>query len=206
MDFISFFFFCFLICCSIYEIIFLVYYGFIFFENSFCVVLQIIEFQKKGLPYAHTQLFLHPIHKNLTPECINQITCIKIPDETADLDGFKVVKEYMMYGPYGSANKEAQCMVKDKCMNHNPKKFYNTMNVDQDGFAIYHKCSMSSQIELKGIRLDNRSAISYNRDLIAKFQTHINVEICKSITFHQILIQICQQRTGQNNRTYCKQI
>lgn len=32
-------------------------------------------------------------------------------------------------------------------------------------------------VEVKGVLLDNRHIVLYNRDLIVKFQSHINVEI-----------------------------
>lgn len=32
-------------------------------------------------------------------------------------------------------------------------------------------------MERKGVKLDNRYVVPYNRDLIVKFQVHINIEI-----------------------------
>lgn len=68
--------------------------------------------------------------------------CTKILDETIDPNGFKAVKKYMMHGPYGIANKDTQCMVKDKCIKHYPNFFYEATTIEQDGFAIYHRHSM----------------------------------------------------------------
>lgn len=57
------------------------------------------------------------------------------------------------------------------------KKFYDGSTVDHDGFAIYRRRDIGSFIDIKGVCLDNRSIGLYNKNLIMKFQVHINVEI-----------------------------
>lgn len=80
--------------------------------------------------------------------------------------------------------KDAPCMVKDKCTKHYLKKFY-----DQDGFTAYRKRSTRSYIEIKSIWMNNQSTLPYNRDLIIKFQAHINVEVCNWSHFIKYLFK-----------------
>ncbi|XP_060974063.1 uncharacterized protein LOC133039236 [Cannabis sativa] len=63
-------------------------------------------------------------------------------------------------------------------------------NIDPDGynainkFMIHGPCgklnphSPCTHVEKKGVFLDNRYVVPYNRNLIVKFDAHINVEIC----------------------------
>nr|GEW05858.1 DNA helicase [Tanacetum cinerariifolium] len=67
-------------------------------------VLDIIEFQKIGLPHYHTLLWVSSRSK-ITDACqIDDYISAEIPNPAYDPTGYKVVTELMMHGPCGVAN------------------------------------------------------------------------------------------------------
>ncbi|KAH9691884.1 ATP-dependent DNA helicase [Citrus sinensis] len=140
--------------------------------------LYTIEFQKRGLPHAHILLFLHPTMKNSSADHIDKIISAEIPDLNVDPDGYNAVNKFMIHGPCGKHNSHSPCMMQDKCTKHFPKKFNDQTTVDTNGFPVYKRRNTGIHVEKKGVFLDNRYVVPYHRNLIVKFDAHINVEIC----------------------------
>ena len=86
-----------------------------------------------------------------------------------------------MHGPCGTLNPSAPCMENGICKKHYPKSFQATTQENNDGYIIYRRPDNGSSVEIKGIYLDNRWVVPHNIELITKYNTHINVEICNSI-------------------------
>ena len=102
----------------------------------------------------------------------------EIPDMEVDPDGYKTLKNYMMHGPCGDLNPGCPCMKQGKCTKHFPKKFNNQTTFDVDGFPIYRRRNTGTKVNKNNVFLDNRYVVPYNRNLIVKFDAHINVELC----------------------------
>ncbi|KAH9722014.1 ATP-dependent DNA helicase [Citrus sinensis] len=88
------------------------------------------------------------------------------------------VNKFMIHGPCGKHNSHSPCMMQDKCTKHFPKKFNDQTTVDTNGFPVYKRRNIGIHVEKKGVFLDNRYVVPYHRNLIVKFDAHINVEIC----------------------------
>lgn len=140
--------------------------------------LYTIEFQKRGLPHAHILLFLDQTMKNPSASRIDEIVSAEIPDVNIDPDGYEAVKKHMIHGPCGQLNKSSPCMMKDKCARHFPKKFNDQTTIDSEGFPIYRRRNNGVHVKKKDVIIDNRFVVPYNRNLIVKYNAHINVEIC----------------------------
>ncbi|XP_075076823.1 uncharacterized protein LOC142163436 [Nicotiana tabacum] len=140
--------------------------------------LYTIEFQKRGLPHAHILLFLHPTLKSPSTDHIDRIIAAEIPDLDVDPDGYNAVKNFMMHGPCGELNPHCPCMRQGKCTKHFPKKFNDRTTFDSDGFPIYRIRNTSTQVKKNGANLDSRYVVPCNRDLLVKYDAHINVELC----------------------------
>ncbi|KAK9682709.1 hypothetical protein RND81_10G090900 [Saponaria officinalis] len=136
-----------------------------------------IEFQKRGLPHAHILLFLHPDHKFKTAADIDNIISAEIPDPD-DYEAYNAVKQFMIHGPCGNANRKATCMSDGKCSKHYPKRFYCESTLDEDGFPIYRRRDNGRKLIKNGVQFDNRNIVPHNVGLIIKYQAHINVEWC----------------------------
>ncbi|XP_062085728.1 uncharacterized protein LOC133791833 [Humulus lupulus] len=135
-----------------------------------------IEFQKRGLPHAHILLFLHSTLKNPSADHIDNIISAEIPNLNVDPNGYNVVNKFMIHGPCGKLNSNSPCMMQDRCTKHFPKKFNDQTTIDTDGFPVYKRRNTGIHVEKKGVLLDNRYVVHYNRNLIVKFDAHINVE------------------------------
>lgn len=109
---------------------------------------------------------------------MDNIISAEIPSEVDDPEGYEVVAQFMVHGPCGIANKNAPCMVGDKCSKHFPKIFYAETTMDEDGYPVYRRRDHGRIVRKGDKELDNRHVVPYNRNLVIKYKAHINVEWC----------------------------
>ncbi|XP_021991288.1 uncharacterized protein LOC110888052 [Helianthus annuus] len=141
-------------------------------------VVYTIEFQKRGLPHAHHLLWLEHSAASRTPAGIDDLISAEIPSKIDDPSGYKAVTDYMLHGPCGNDARSAPCTTDGKCMKHFPKPFYRETTIDEDGYPVYRRRD-TKIFFMKGItKLDNRFVVPYNRYLLLKYESHINVEWC----------------------------
>ncbi|KAM3342845.1 hypothetical protein P3S68_027811 [Capsicum galapagoense] len=69
-------------------------------------------------------------------------------------------------------------MKQGKYRKHFSKKFNSQTTFYADGFSIYRRKNTGSHVKKNIILLDNRYVVPYNRNLIVKFDAHINIELC----------------------------
>lgn len=74
--------------------------------------------------------------------------------------------------------KNCPCMKDGKCSKHYPKDFQDETFVDECGFTVYRRRNDGRYVMKNGVRLDNRSVVPYNINLLKTYQAHINVEWC----------------------------
>ncbi|XP_076960423.1 uncharacterized protein LOC143636811 [Bidens hawaiensis] len=110
-----------------------------------------LNFQKRGLPHAHICLFLHSDHKIHNPENIDKFVSVEIPDKNEDAEFYSL------------------------CSTKFPKKLQNETSIDSNGFPVYRRRDLGNVVVKSGVNLDNRH-VPYNKKLLKKYQTHINVE------------------------------
>ncbi|XP_076903118.1 uncharacterized protein LOC143558087 [Bidens hawaiensis] len=137
-----------------------------------------IEFQKRGLPHAHICLFIAPENKIHNPSHIDNFISSEIPDKVTEPDLYQLVSDHMLHGPCGEANPSCSCMIDRECSKNFPKRFQNETSIDSNGFPLYKRRDNGRYVVKKGINLDNRSVMPYNKILLRKYQAHINVEWC----------------------------
>ncbi|XP_020266260.1 uncharacterized protein LOC109841725 [Asparagus officinalis] len=162
----------------------------IFLPSSFTDAVYTIEFQKRGLPHAHIFLWLGPNSKYPDSDAINKIISAEIHDRETDPVGYAAVGQYMMHGPCGIFNTSPPCMRKGNCSKHFPKKYVNETVIDESGFAVYRRRNDNNRwVDKNGTKLDNAYVVPYNRNLIVKYQSHINVEWCNRVQAVQITMK-----------------
>jgi len=88
----------------------------------------------------------------------------------------------MIHGPCGIHKSNAPCMKDGKCSKKYPRNFQENTTENEDGYPIYRRRNNGRTVEVNKIQLDNRWVVPYNPYLTTKYDCHINVEICSSIT------------------------
>ncbi|CAN1274847.1 ATP-dependent DNA helicase PIF1 [Linum perenne] len=144
----------------------------------YCVVVEAIEFQKRGLPHAHMLLFLAPEDKIHGTSHIDSIISAEIPDPVTDPLCYKVVEKFMLHGPCGRVCLQGPSRTRGKCSKHFPKPFSAETTIDEDGYPRYRRREDDRWIMKNNVQLDNRFVVPYNRYLLLRFNAHINVEFC----------------------------
>ena len=141
-----------------------------------------IEFQKRGIPHAHILIILSDHDKPREPCEYDRIVCAKLPDPILQPRLHAIVKRCMMYGACGVANKSAPCLKDGKCSKRFLKAFSAVTTTSEDGYPLYRRRNDDRAVNVGGARLDNRWVVPYNPFLLLKFNAHINVEICSTVS------------------------
>ncbi|WOH08400.1 hypothetical protein DCAR_0727840 [Daucus carota subsp. sativus] len=154
-------------------------------------LMHVIEFQKRGLPHAHMLVWLHPNDKPKSPGQIDQLVTTEIPDKDTDPECYEAVRNYMIHGPCGKDFSYSSCMANGKCTRHFLKRYNSNTYFDDCGFPVYKRRNTGAKVKCKGHDLDNRFVVPYNRDLLLRFQCHINIEICNNSRSLKYLFKYC---------------
>ena len=142
--------------------------------------IYVIEFQKRGLPHCHILLILQHTSKPASPDDYDAYVSAEIPDVNISPGLHSIVVQHMIHGPCGLANPNSPCMLDNKCTKDFPKQFNEKTIQMSDGYPLYRRPDNGIYVEKNGASLDNRWVVPYNPYLCAKYQAHINVEICSS--------------------------
>lgn len=62
---------------------------------------------------------------------------------------------------------------------------------DESGFPIYKRKKTGVTVKLRNCELDNQYVVPYNRDLLVKYQCHMNVEVCCHARSLKYLFKYC---------------
>jgi Helitron helicase-like domain at N-terminus len=146
-----------------------------------------IEFQKRGLPHAHILIWLAPEDKPNTEAAVDKIVCAEIPDPAQFPHLHRVVTTSMLHGPCGAEDPNAVCMKDGRCTKRFPKPFQEATSLTEDGYPTYRRRQTNFTFTKRFGRpqrefvYTNQWVVPYNPYLSAKYNCHINVEICNNI-------------------------
>ena len=145
-------------------------------------IVHTIEFQKRGLPHMHLLVFLHPNHKIHDADQADTVVSAQIPDKNLHPKLYETVTKCMMHGPCGPEHPRAPCMVDGKCSKRFPREFCSETHFGDDGYPKYARPNNGRTYKnSRGHIFDNRNVVPYNPYLSAKYDCHINVEVCSSV-------------------------
>lgn len=144
--------------------------------------IYVVEFQKRGLPHAHMLFILDNESKPQVDE-YDMLVSAELPDHTINPLAYETVTKCLIHGPCGTINRNSSCMVDGKCSKGYPKQFIEVTSAAANGYPVYRRRNNGRTFTTsKNIVVDNRWIVPHNLYLTTKFNAHINVEICSSVT------------------------
>ena len=166
-------------------------------------LIEVVEFQKRGLPHAHILVTLNRDY-SITEEEIDKYCVAEIPEvnNESDYELWRQVTSKMIHGPCGEFNIKAPCCQNDnhRCEKRYPMKYQTRSYFDSTGTAIYKRRSKEQGGKTaiinqrngdnikQTLKIDNQWVVPYNPYLLRYFKCHINVEICSSIQVVKYLL------------------
>ncbi|XP_074293093.1 uncharacterized protein LOC141620007 [Silene latifolia] len=141
----------------------------------------VVEFQKRGLPHAHFLIILDSDSKIRTPVQYDEFVSAELPDAVENPHLFSAVVRHMIHGPCGEDNPTNSCMKNVHCKNHYPREFADTTTYGRNSYPMYWRWRTGFRVTVRGSQLNNRWVVPYNPFLLAKYDCHLNVEICSTI-------------------------
>ena len=151
-------------------------------------LVDVTEYQKRGLPHVHMLIFLEDEYKIRTGNDVDRIVCAEIPDRETEPLLYKLIKEKMVHGPCGIGyNLQSVCMKNGRCLQRYPKTFCKETILKDDSFPQYRRRQDGRKITFRKADgttkyvVDNRFIVPYNKYLTKKYCAHINVEICSTV-------------------------
>ena len=143
----------------------------------------VIEFQKRGLPHAHMLFIVRSEDQPRTTLDFNKIISAEIPDVNTHPLAYATVTKHMMHGPCGALNRNAVCMKDGVCSKKFPKKITPMTTTMESGFPVYRRRRDGKVVNTRsGFALDNTWVVPHNVYLCTKYDAHINVEICNTVS------------------------
>ncbi|CEP14371.1 hypothetical protein [Parasitella parasitica] len=146
-----------------------------------------IEFQKHGLTHCHMLFILAEEDKSRTAEQIDHIVSAEIPDPVDYPLAHQNVTTSMVHGPCGLLNPETICMKNGLCSKKHPFNYADRTLLSEESEndkLTYRRRVMPSRLVMRNsgrTTVDNRWIVPHNLYLTAKYNAHINVEICNEI-------------------------
>ncbi|KAL7152777.1 hypothetical protein ABFS83_04G121300 [Erythranthe nasuta] len=149
--------------------------------------------QKRGLLHCDWVIVLQDGHHITALEMYDQIISAELPNA---LNPFlrEYVVRHMMHGSCVESNLKNVCMREGQCKNHYPKDFSAETVNGPNGYAPYRRRDDVERVLVRKVLLDNRKVVPYCPYLLAKFDCHINVEICADIKLVKYLYKYIHKR------------
>jgi hypothetical protein len=132
-------------------------------------------------------LILHPNDKPRTADDIDSIVSAELPNENEFPLAYATVKRCMIHGPCRDQNgtiiATAPCIVDGKCTKKYPKPFVDETSFGDESYPVYRRLDDGREfVGSNGIAVSNRWVVPHNVYLCTKYDAHINVEICTTIS------------------------
>ncbi|XP_024977659.1 uncharacterized protein LOC112515220 [Cynara cardunculus var. scolymus] len=134
---------------------------------------------------------MRPDDKMTNPDHYDNIVCTEIPDPTKYPEMHQLVVQHMMHGPCGHLRPSSPCMQGEPKIYRfrYPREFNDKTSQAENSYQLYRRRNIGRDVNVRGNALYNRWVVPYNPKLLMKFNCHINVEACSSITSMKYLFK-----------------
>ncbi|GMF51296.1 unnamed protein product [Phytophthora fragariaefolia] len=149
--------------------------------------IYVVEFQKRGLPHAHILAILAEEDKPRTREIIDKLVSAELPDPETNPQLYETILTCVMHGSCGAANPSCACMKDGKCTKGYQKPLAEVTRGNVNGFPVCRRrLRPPGVLKFWGREYDNATinqwVVPYNPYLSQKYNCHINVEVCTTLT------------------------
>lgn len=112
---------------------------------------------------------------------------------------------HMMHGPCGVEHPNRPCMEKKihkkTCKYKYPQTFAEFTTCGDDSYPVYRRRDTKETVIVRKTNMDNRWVIPFNLYLLAKFDCHLNVEVCSTIKAVKYLYKYVYK--GHDRISFC---
>ncbi|GMF48365.1 unnamed protein product [Phytophthora fragariaefolia] len=135
---------------------------------------------------------------------IDKLASAELPDPDTNSQLYETILTCMMHGPCGAANPSCACMKVGKCIKGDPKPLAEVTQGNVNGFPVFRRrLRPPGVLKFKGRDYDNATinqwVVPYNPYLSQKYNCHINVEVCTTLTVSlQVRVQGIRQGGDYN--------
>nr|XP_011470514.1 PREDICTED: uncharacterized protein LOC101290818 [Fragaria vesca subsp. vesca] len=103
----------------------------------------------------------------------------ELPDRNIDPLLYEIVGQSMIHGPCGELNFRSPCMKNNKCTKSFPREYVESTSFEPNKFPVYRRRDDDTKFFIKNnVKVDNGFVVPYNRELLLRYNAHINVEYC----------------------------
>ena len=145
-------------------------YGTVYSVSDICYVFQ-------GLPHAHILVILHADDSPKSPDDWNDFVQAELPDKKFHPTLFELLSNNQIHGPCKTKPCGKNADRDGKCSKHYPKPFCEESVQAPSGAPQYRR-----RDKAHGGDDRNSMLVPYNWVLSWRYQCHINVEICSSVS------------------------
>ncbi|CAN0874968.1 ATP-dependent DNA helicase PIF1 [Linum grandiflorum] len=131
---------------------------------------------QKTCYFGHSVASMHTVE--FQKHMVDKILSAELPNPSLDPIGYDAVTKFMLHRPCGQSRPSSPCMQDERCSKFFPKPYASETTFDDHGHVTYRRRETNVSAFKSGAVLDNSYVVPYNRDLVVKYQAHINVEIC----------------------------
>ncbi|KAJ8940615.1 hypothetical protein NQ318_004539 [Aromia moschata] len=163
----------------------------------------IIEFQTKGLPHAHIVVTFIPDDRLEDVEAVDAIISATIPDPESTPRLYEIIVANQLHCSSMPHDEHAACIQEAAdgtrtCSKRFPRKFREETVINartSSGMSEYRRPADGRTVEIRGRTFDNRWVVPYNPYASAKYQNHINFEVCGSLASIKYLHKYINKRS-----------
>ncbi|KAJ8949388.1 hypothetical protein NQ318_007484 [Aromia moschata] len=149
----------------------------------------VIEFQKRGLPHAHIVVTLVADDRLEDAEAVDRVISAVIPDRETAPRLYRIVVRHQLHSSSVAHDENAPCMVeaedgRRRCSKAYPRDFREETALNMrraSGMPEYRRPMDGRTVEMGDRVLNNRWVVPYNPYASAKYDCHINFEVCGSL-------------------------
>ncbi|GMF37966.1 unnamed protein product [Phytophthora fragariaefolia] len=124
---------------------------------------------------------------DIVARVIDKLVSAELPDPETNPQLYETILTCMMHGPCGTANPSCACMKDRKCTKGYPKPLAEVTQGKVNGFPVCRRrLRPPGVLKFRGREYDNATinqwVVPYNPYLSQKYNCHINVEVCTTLT------------------------